>query len=453
MDDVSTAGARVLADEPLAPDQEVAIAEPALAHAARPGGSSNKRTLDVLRGLAAMAVLIFHLGAPMALLGVKIPGYLAGEAGVQMFFVLSGYLIGASILNPRQLSRREYIWKRVFRILPLYYFSIVVALLLVNANPLMSRSGIKDIIAHILLIQIFFAKYRTAINGVWWTLSIEWLFYIFMLIVAKAFRGPRSGWLVATGMLVLGVVWRVWMWETYQGHPTSLNNLYKQLPGLADIFACGMFLALIMHDPRMRAWCSHKTRAAIGLAVSSVAVVALLWKYDAESPSVAPQLYWHSPWMVIVWPLAFGVACAGVVLCIQRFEDPLRPVLKWTGLAYLGIISYSLYLMHPFVLGTMFRAYRHSQPAAAAWLMIPYVITMTIVLCSVTFYLVEQPFMRMRRQWTSGLRVPRRPGRRVEPPTAPDDGGDVKTGAVGDVGPEPGGNGSGRCDQEPTGAP
>jgi peptidoglycan/LPS O-acetylase OafA/YrhL len=427
-------GPWVLTDDPVAPGQPTEdaaeVAAEAITHPVKPGGASNKRTLDVLRGIAAMAVFIFHLGAPMALIGVQIPGYRAGEAGVQMFFVLSGYLIGASILAPRQLSRRDYVWKRVFRILPLYYFSILVVLLFVNATPLMSHSGVKDIIVHVLLIQIFFGKYRTAINPVLWTLSIEWLFYIFMLIAARGFRGPRSGWYIATGMLVLGLGWRMWIWVAYRGDASTLNNLYKQLPGLADIFACGMFLALILHDPEMRAWCSHKGRAAVGLAVSVVAAVLLLWQYDAQAPSNPQPNYWSSSWMVIGWPFAFALACAGIALCIQRFEDPLRPVLKWTGLAYLGLISYSLYLMHTIVLGTMFRGYNHSHPTFAPWLMIPYVIVMTIVLCSVTYYLVEQPFMRLRRQWT-GSQGPTGPRRLLRvgrpggpPPTAPDDGGE-----------------------------
>ena len=399
MQDVSTVTPGPPATEPIVlPAAEDPATGPALVHAQHPGGSSNKRTLEALRGLAAMAVLVFHLGKPMAALGVHIPGYLAGETGVQMFFVLSGYLIGSSVLAPTRFSGRDYSWKRVFRILPLYYFSILFGLLLVNAGPLMSRSGLKDIAVHLVLLQILSTHYRGSINGVLWTLSIEWLFYIFMLVIAGTFRRHTAGWVVAEAMVVLGLGWRVWIWLVYQGHPAALNDLYKQLPGLADVFGCGMILALIMHDPHLRAWCSRLSVAALGLIASVVAMVVLLVVFDANSPSATREHYWSSPPMIVFWPFAFAVACAGVVLFIQRFELGLRPVLRWTGLGYLGLISYSLYIMHTYVVTNMFRSYAQAQPDVPAWLMIPAVIAMSILLCSVTFYLVEQPFMRVRRR-------------------------------------------------------
>jgi len=360
-------------------------------------GSRNLRTLDLLRGLAAMAVVVFHLGQRTALLGTPIPGSAVGEVGVQMFFVLSGFLIATSVLAPREFSARDYGWKRAFRILPLYYVSLVVVLI---GNAVLDGTGssLPDIGAHLVLLHGLFPHYQTAISGVLWTLSIEWLFYGLLLLLATRIRRPGEGWVIAAVMLVAGLAWRTWIAVVYRGHPAQLDFLDKQLIGASDVFACGIIVALVVYEGRARDWWWDRRRAGVGLAVAITAIVAGLWLFDQH----AGTRYWSSSPMVVAWPLGFAIACALCVLFIQRFEAPWRNALGWTGLAFLGLVSYSIYLLHPLIISAVYQAYGARHPRGPVWLLVLVILVAILAVCAVSYRLVEAPFLRARRRWTTG---------------------------------------------------
>jgi peptidoglycan/LPS O-acetylase OafA/YrhL len=360
-------------------------------------GSRNLRTLDLLRGLAAMAVVVFHLGQRTTLLGLPIPASAVGEVGVQMFFVLSGFLIATSVLAPREFSARDYGWKRAFRILPLYYVSLLVVLV---GNAVLNNQGasLADIATHLVLLHGLFPHYQTSISGVLWTLSIEWLFYGLLLLLATRMRRPGEGWIIAAVMLVTGVAWRTWISVVYRGHPAQLDFLEKQLIGAADVFACGIVVALVVYEGRARDWWWDRRRAGVGLAVAVAGIVGGLWLFDRH----AGTRFWSSQPMVIFWPLGFAIVCALCVLCIQRFEAPWRDALGWTGLAFLGLISYSIYLLHPLIISGMYQAYGARHPRGPVWLLVLAVLVVIIVVCAVSYRLVEAPFLAARRRWTTG---------------------------------------------------
>jgi peptidoglycan/LPS O-acetylase OafA/YrhL len=360
-------------------------------------GSRNLRTLDLLRGLAATAVVVFHIGGRTSLLGFAIPGSAVGEVGVQMFFVLSGFLIATSVLAPRQFSAADYGWKRAFRILPLYYVSLVAVL---AGNAVFSQPGTSftDIAVHLVLLHGLFPHYQTAISGVLWTLSIEWLFYGLMLVLAVRFRRPGEGWLIAGAMLVVGVAWRTWISIAYRGHAAVLDFLDKQLIGSADVFACGMIVALLVYEGRGTVWWRDGRRAGVGLLVAVMGIVVGLMVFDAH----AGVRYWSSQPMIIAWPLGFAVVCGLCVLCIQRFEGPWRSALGWTGLAYLGLISYGVYLLHPLVASGVYQAYGARHPRGPVWLLIPAVLIVTMVVSVVSYRVIEAPALRARRSLTTG---------------------------------------------------
>jgi peptidoglycan/LPS O-acetylase OafA/YrhL len=370
---------------------------PATTSAPAAPGSRNLRTLDLLRGLAAMAVVVFHLGQRTTLLGLSIPASAVGEVGVQMFFVLSGFLIATSVLAPRQFSARDYGWKRAFRILPLYYFALVVVLV---GNAVFSGQGtsVADIGAHLVLLHGLFPHYQTAISGVLWTLTIEWLFYGLLLLLATRIRRPGEGWVIAIVMLAAGLAWRTWISVVYRGHPAQLDFLDKQLIGATDVFACGIIAALVVYEGRARDWWWDRRRAGVGLAIAVAGIVGGLWLFDQH----AGVRFWSSQPMVIFWPLGFAAACALCVLCIQRFEAPWRAVLGWTGLAFLGLVSYSIYLLHPLIISGIYQAYGARHPRGPVWLLIAVALVAIVAVCAVSYRVVEEPFLRARRRWTTG---------------------------------------------------
>jgi len=357
---------------------------------------ANSHTLDFLRGLAAVAVVFCHFDGLVRRLGGSIPFAAAGEVGVQLFFVLSGFFIGKSVLSPAEFSPREYCLNRVFRIIPAYYFSMLLIIAFMDASVPFVEGGIGNVFSHLAFLHGWFLPWRVAINGVYWTLSIEWLFYLFMLVFARPIRHPRLGWLVAMGMIAGAVGYKLWMWHQFAGRAGLLNFSYKQLPGMLDQFGCGLVVALLLRQPSVRLLVANPWIKSIGLALSTTAAVAMVMLYIQRPPSV---LYWANQWMVVFWPLAFCVSAAGVILFIQQFEETIGPWLDRSRLSFLGVISYSMYLYHNLVIGAFARSWKKvAVGGCPEWLYMTAAALAILLVSWLLYWLVEKPFMEMRTQ-------------------------------------------------------
>jgi peptidoglycan/LPS O-acetylase OafA/YrhL len=293
-------------------------------------------TLDLLRGVAALGVVWLH-AIPLSQ-QVGIPSYFntLGNTGVLLFFVLSGYLITTSVMS-RSFSTRSYIVNRSFRILPAYFVSTLIVLFLQNSQWLMTTEGLKDLGAHVLLIQTWFRDYRNSINPVLWTLSIEWFFYLFMFVCAPLIRRARVRWVLAGAMFALAIVYRLWVSQKYAGSAVDLNFYYKQLPGTLDEFACGMVAAFAVHHVRAQRVLSNRVVAAVGVVVSLLGVVATLAMYHRHDPGLKLIGYWDTSYMIVLWPLAFCAAWALFIACILPFEGTLAPWIRRSGLGFIGL--------------------------------------------------------------------------------------------------------------------
>ena len=216
--------------------------------------------LDAVRALAAIGVVLTHVAAVLLFRGMPMRWASIGDAGVLVFFVLSGYLIASSVLRPTRFDVRGYMIRRALRILPLYYASMLVALVLIDPTPLLSGPGRADVATHVVLLHGLSRGMRYSIAGIWWTLTVEWLFYVFMAIVAAVFRRPPYGWLIAIGMILLGVVWRLVVFETSTSAADSAY-LVQQFPGAADLFGIGMLIGTRDAHRRRAATCGGMRRS------------------------------------------------------------------------------------------------------------------------------------------------------------------------------------------------
>jgi peptidoglycan/LPS O-acetylase OafA/YrhL len=355
-------------------------------------------TLDLLRAVAALGVVWLHMGGLADKTGVPARFSDVGETGVQLFFVLSGYLITTSVLS-RSFSTRSYIVNRSFRILPAYFVSIMLVLFLQDSSSLMTTAGWKDITAHVFLVQSWFVNYRTSINPVLWTLSIEWLFYIFMFVCAPLIRRPRLRWLLVAAMFAGSIAYRLWISHRYAGQPGLLNYHYKQLPGLLDQFACGMVAAFLVRHRSVRRVLSERVVAGTGVAVALTGVLMALALFHRYGPNRHPDGYWEHSAMIVFWPLVFCGAIALLVVCILPFETTLAPWIRRSGLGFIGLASYSLYLLHPLVTGTFTRSYRPAIATVSGPLYFAMALVAVLVTAIGGYLLVEKPFMERRKRY------------------------------------------------------
>ena len=123
----------------------------------------NTQRIDSLDGLRAVAVLIvvaYHiqeLGQIQILPNLGINRiFQIGWIGVDLFFVLSGFFIGLAVMRPAVWNLRLFLKRRVRRIIPAYYLSILVLVSLVSSFFLVTPTGLSHILLHILFLHTFF---------------------------------------------------------------------------------------------------------------------------------------------------------------------------------------------------------------------------------------------------------------------------------------------------------
>ena len=173
--------------------------------------------LDGLRGLAVAWVFIHHLHEYIPRLwpgqvafGISSPMANAMSylwVGVDLFYVLSGFFIGSAALRPREWQPIDFIKSRLTRIFPAYYISMILALLLLNRDLLSGMYGWVNIAMHMLMLHTMQEWTLFAINGPYWTLGVEFGFYMFMLALAPVWR-TRWGWGMLPLMLAVSFTWK-----------------------------------------------------------------------------------------------------------------------------------------------------------------------------------------------------------------------------------------------------
>ncbi|MDB6138756.1 MAG: acyltransferase family protein [Verrucomicrobiaceae bacterium] len=326
--------------------------------------NSHNAAIDALRGIAAAMVVIYHMdsfGLPVG------PGEVAvmGALGVNLFFTLSGFLIGRAVLLPSLFDRRQYLRNRSLRILPNYFICCLLMLFLVEPRTIAHATPWHlafDLGAHAVLMHGWFASISTSIIGPLWTLSHEWIFYLVIGLAAPVLRS-RRGWTVPAAMFAIAVAAkflvasRAWLPSTGLAHPFCRW----------DQFAMGIGGAcLLLGIERRKAgpfwsWpaagagilllggCLYRQHAfATALHVTYLAEHAMpmardfAMKFDAE--------FYRSRFNCIWFPSVFS---AGVALLLVAFSSGFRKLdgwLKWTPFPWMGKVSYSTYLYHAAVL-------------------------------------------------------------------------------------------------------
>jgi peptidoglycan/LPS O-acetylase OafA/YrhL len=310
--------------------------------------------LDGLRGLAIALVLWHHLVAPAlpsaheSWLGwIRIAMNLAW-CGVDLFFVLSGFLIGGILIDRRDSPRLvgTFYLRRAARILPLYYLTLAVALSL-------HRWGYPDSFQLFpgWVYGTFLTNFALAAEQAWdwlplsvlWSLAIEEQFYLAAPWVARMLPPARLPWF-AGGMALLALLLRLGLLAWFpEGHFAAHVLMPMRMDGLAlGLLAAWMVRAEGARPARERLTAGW--RRFLGLGALGIAALALL---RPEPGGLALCLWGYS---------LLAVFFAGVVLIATAVRPPrLSRVLTWTPLTHLGRCSYFVYLWHALIGGAVIR--------------------------------------------------------------------------------------------------
>lgn len=317
--------------------------------------------LQALRALAAIAVVVFHVGL-MPATGLLFP---VGAAGVDIFFVLSGFIIAHSASQDAE----HFFVRRLIRILPPYWIATTVAALFTLAA-LSWREA-----ADWLVQSLFYLPGpggRPVLIFVAWTLVLELVFYVIYWLALRA--GPRRAPVVAMAMLV----------------PLALISV-PGLPGPWPLFLeFGIGIGIYLATERL----GGRVDGRIGPLLVATGLVLM---------PVLPGLVGYRPEdhqsfeRVVAWGLPSGCVVLGAVIA-ERAGLAIRN----RAVLLLGAASYAIYLLHPIGVGQLMQLPPNAPPlswvaCAAA------VIAMTAM--SVVFYrFVEAPLLGTMRRWIGDAR-------------------------------------------------
>ena len=359
-------------------------------------GENRSAAVESLRALAALAVLEGHVfgvsrgygsGAYATYLDRLLLG---GGFGVYLFFALTGYLLyrpfaRRDLASGSSVRLGRYAANRALRILPLYYFVLVVYILAIDHG-----ASVTTWWRSLLLLENFFPATLAHVDGVMWSLVVEVQFYILLPFLAFAImKVAASSWQRACWCLVgLGVVAELVRWITVSSVTAPSERWTYSLPSTFVFFVPGMLLAVLQ-----TAWRDEGPQALRGWAGRSSTWLLASLPFWAI-------VVWHYNLDFLLVPATFFTVGA-VALPLRR--GLVGNVLEWRPLALLGVASYSLYLWHFPIVNQIAQRAPSLDYAELLVICVP----LSCVVALVSYRLIEAPFLRLRRSWSSSPRLTR----------------------------------------------
>lgn len=338
----------------------------------RPSSGANLTALDGLRGLAVLMVLAGHADG----FGFS----LHGGVGVWLFFTLSAFLLTLPFAANAELARtpsylRKYLIRRIARIVPLYYFVLTVRYLFEDWEH-------QRFVDHLIFIRA---------DRHYWSIPQELLFYLCLPLVV-ALLAPlirRSKPFAALAGGVIGLAFDHWV----DGSIFSLYGNWNQLPFWFLIFVTGMSFAFLYRWGKLsrfatRRWVNH------GLHIFGLAILPFIFftspHYLRKIQEIVPSL--QQLQVPLAWSVEgfFGLVWAILIwICLQCEGKLLHRIMSSLLLRSVGLVSFSMYILHWAVQqrledlgfklgGSLFLA----------------TLVVTFLISSVTYTLIERPFVR-----------------------------------------------------------
>jgi peptidoglycan/LPS O-acetylase OafA/YrhL len=359
--------------------------------------------LDGLRALAFLAVLGRHTD-----------NFKFGWAGVQLFFVLSGFLITDILIRIKaRLPRRDFFVKfygrRFLRIFPLYYFYLLILVCIIIILPYLDFKPLQKELGENFGIQIRYAVsylydfYRAGANSTpshffyhLWSLSVEEHFYIFwpLVIFFTPVNHRRSLFLAC---VALGPLLRICVKVLVQVQPSLFVDpaltIYVLPFSHVDAFALGAYISQFeIPYPRLQ-WTALLIIVPILGILSQYLVTGKIvlgtFGYDIPLYNSYEETWGYSLLNYFFAVMIYCVVRTG--LFIHVLENPI--------LRYLGKISYGLYVYHTLVIWFLSNLNLPFQPGSTQ--MYFFALGCTTFVATLSFYLVEKPINNLKDKFFS----------------------------------------------------
>lgn len=341
--------------------------------------------------MACLCVLFFHVNVAAqdnhiwhlyqkfsSLLGALA---LAGRSGVILFFLLSGFLLflpyaKALLFDSPWPSLWQFYLRRTFRIVPAYY--VALALMIFLFHPEYLQADYLHKLWLFLTFRMDFPITFESINGPFWTLAVEFQFYILLPLLTWIFglvvRRGKVGWRVAkltlclVGMAAWGVLSLYWsrVWSP-QGtlhafiSPSLAEAVNPYIVGgggkYLETFAFGMLICMlytyVQHTPQENHWDKALQKLSIPLFLAGMAILSFMAYWNLYYWDQGRTFHFFgryhtlmltswSEWQGLCYAIGFGLCMLALLYGPAWLKRPF----EWSPLRWIGLISFSLYMWH-----------------------------------------------------------------------------------------------------------
>lgn len=343
---------------------------------------AQRRGIPSLDGLRAIAVLVVIWGHGAATLEQTplVEGLRAvlptGYFGVQVFFVLSGFLITMLLVREREKTGRislgSFYKRRAYRILPALYVFLLVLLVLALTG-VITGIGPRDFISSALFLRDYWPTDGSWWVGHTWSLSVEEQFYILWPLLVIWLPRRIAVRVLAIGVLVSPLV-RLATYVLPHGNIEITLAFHTR----ADALMIGCLLAFAIGTPRFERAVDVMLRRHLGWI--AVAWLPISWIATTQLAGI---------WLYTVGYIGDALAVAVIMVwMMRRPSTPFGKILNTRVMIHIGLISYSLYLYQQLFMT------RHNETWFGG-LTIGGLLALFVV-AEVSYQLVEKPFIKLR---------------------------------------------------------
>jgi peptidoglycan/LPS O-acetylase OafA/YrhL len=343
--------------------------------------------LDGLRAISILLVVTAHSTDPLFY-------RLHGAVGVTVFFVISGYLITTLLLREEERRGhariRAFYIRRAFRILPLYYLTLIGYIVLIGVLHLQAgASSLWHSLPWYLSYQNDLAPHGTGVFGQSWSLAVEEKYYLLwpLAFVIPVLRRHRL--VVASGLAVLTAVASLW-------HATDYFAIYFPI-------LLGCVVAIMLDNPRL-----YELARKLASTPVALVLIAALIAWTALFENGSPVHIVFSVLVALLFP---------AVIIAPRW---LGALLSNRVLVYIGTRSYAVYLIHRMAKGIVDRFVAPGSTSVPHELVhFVLIVVLSLIGAEILYRVVEQPMIRLGRRLASTSRGERTVPAGVEAPPAP----------------------------------
>ena len=343
------------------------------------------RPLDGLRGVAVLAVMAFN---------AHLSFFKGGYIGVDLFFVLSGFLITSLLVQEfhrtANINLRNFYYRRALRLLP----ALFVLMLFISAYAAILQPKEKAVTTWngVLCTLFYVANWaQTGDAGIGalshcWSLSVEEQFYLIwplLLILLLKSRFKRWGILVTLGlMMAASFVWSALL--SYKG--VGSNRIYLGSDTRAGELLVGCLVALFLH------WGLVPKTNVVRNALRFISILTFAFiGYTVVAVEAKSAFLYRGGFFLI------SVGTAGVIAYILFFPSIVSKVMRFRPLVWTGRISYGLYLWHfPIFEGSRQALENRLNSFVYQGLRFGAV----FIVATASFYLLEKPFLKLKQRYS-----------------------------------------------------